>query len=116
MIAKSQAFQNFKRTVFMAGAMIAVIVISTVAITSPRRQEPVKTTKERVTIIAFNLPKHCSISARSESGVTFNRIYVGKHFNEWREKLVVGREVVLTRAFYEDGSSKLIGVDEDLRR
>lgn len=79
-------------------------------------ETPAWTERESYKIIEVDPPKHVYVKLERQDGRVFDRVAVGKHFSEWREKLIVGRTVILTRAFYANGSSKFINVAEDLRK
>lgn len=43
-------------------------------------------------------PKHVYVDLKDvDSGVIYKHVYVSKHFNDWRAKLVTGRRVTVTR-------------------
>lgn len=108
---------NKELTITILGviAFFAVTIGATVLF-SCKQGEPAWIEKDSYEIIDFNPPKHVHVKLKRQDGRVFDRVTVGKHFNEWREKLIVGRMVTLTRAFYADGSSKFINVAEDLRK
>ena len=53
-------------------------------------------------IVKVNPPKHVYVDVKNlDTGTIYRGVYVSKHFNDYREKLRVGRKVVLRRILWE---------------
>lgn len=78
----------------------------------------VKTEIRTYEILDVDPPKHVYVDLKDiETGQRHNRVFVSKHFNNWREKLIIGRKVQVRRSTYKDSKGQFIefnGLREDL--
>ena len=70
-------------------------------------------------ITKFNPPKHCYVDLkRLSDNVEFEGVYVGKHFNGWRELKPLDKEISVIRQKIKWGDKtydKFIGIEQAIR-
>jgi len=83
------------------------------------KQEVIEEHRELFRIASFDPPKHVYVSLeRVSDGKQFDRVYVSKHFNGWREIAPVGKEISIVRQRVKWGDKsfdRFIGVAEAIR-
>lgn len=87
------------KEVFISLALFTIVIFALTALLFNRPESRLINSETKMyEITHVDPPKHVYVDLKDvESGHIHSRVHVSKHFNNWREKLIAGRKLKLTR-------------------